>query len=368
MHRPMFNNSLLYCKSKFGPILLLVSFLLLVLKFEAQVVRLCEEGSQIPISNAMIVQNNKLIAVSDENGYIKIKSWDTKSSACVKALGFLDTCFIIENNTPVIYLKSLSIITSEVIISDEAIAPEELFVKFLETSLRLSNQKDEIRSYRFNIMLKPDSSEIIDQLEGVFSYREEAATKKSKYNALRACWSRHTISRELSTDSIMQESMLKGNNLPVVIWDLIPLKKRTVKWYKNSLQTKSIHMIVSESDYVFTYVDSTYFPFKSTWKFNSNGRLLEYECISKREEDKEFPMQGNRYYYQLYTRNGVLMPKSATILQTFQKNLETPFRSEITLEIDECNCYKNTDTKLFIGISISNWAKRFNIPTTIIDK
>jgi len=367
MRHAMYSNSSPYCKFRFGPILILVSFLLPVLELEAQVVRLCEEGSKIPIPNAMLIQQNKLIAVSDEDGYIKIKSWDTKSSACIKALGFVDTCFVLENNASAIHLKPLSIMTSEVIISDEAIDPEELFVKFLETSLRLSNQKDEIRSYRFNLILKPDSSENIDQLEGVFSYREEAATKKSRYNALYACWSRHTVSRELSTDSIMLESMLKGNNLPVVIWDLIPLKKRTVKWYKNSLQTKSIHMIISESDYIFTYVDSTYFPFKSTWKFDSNGRLLEYECISKREEDKEFPMQGNRYCYQLYTRNGILMPKSATILQTFQKDVELPFRSEITLELDVSNCYKNTDTNFFIGMSISNWAKRFNIPTTIID-
>lgn len=349
----------------------LITVIILLLttgKQYAQTFRICERGSGIPISDALLICNNRLIASTDNDGYCKLKLSDATPDICIKALGFLDTCLIIGNDERVIYLNSAAVLMSEVTITDNKITDNELFLRFLEYSFSLSNEEDEIRSYRFKHVLKPDSSESTDQLEGVFSYLEEASRKRSKYSSLYICSAKHIISKQLFTDSITQEKMIRGNNLPIVMMDFIPLKKKVIKWYKKSLNTKPVHKAIRNSNYVFTYTDSTYFPFKAIWTFNEVGRLLEYEIISKLGEAKDQQVKSaNQYCYQIYTKSGILLPESATVIRVFQKGVEVSFHSNTTLELDDANCYKNTDIKLFGGFTIGRWAKRYNISTTLTD-
>lgn len=337
----------------------------------SQSLTIFEQGTTTPIADAIIIQSGKLIGATDEQGYCELKEIDIKSKVCIKTFGFVDTCFKMPENNIVIYLQPVAFETTEVNVNAIYVTPKEQFLKFLNHSVSLSNEKDEVLSYRFTIETKPHATELVDKMKGVFSYIYPSVDKKVGYRRLYQCSAEHIISKALLEDSVTRFSMSNGG-LIFTMMHMYHLRASHIKSNKKHLNEQRLDRIITDSSFVFTYIDSTWYPSKFTWHFDKTGRLKECEFIRILDEAERsiIHIHGKQYVKQTYTTSGVLRIKQADVLQIYKPTKGVHYSTSIELELlnNYASCISQDMKYVPVDLSISSWAKLYKIPSLVIDE
>ncbi len=351
-----------------------ILYILAVLFFSAselpsQSLTIFEQNSTTPVADAMIIQSGKLIGNTNEQGYCKLEGMDIKSKVCIKTFGFIDTCVLLSGDDRRIYLRPLTFETSEVNITAKSITPKEQLLKFLSHSVSLSNQIEEERSYRYTIEAIPYATELIDKMTGVFSYNYPSVEKRVGFRNLYQCSAEHVISKALLSDSLTRFTMSNGD-LTYTAMYLYHLKNRDIKTNKKHLNEQRLKRIVTDSSFVFTYIDSTWYPSKFTWQFDKAGRLKECEFIQIPEEAGRsiIHFHGRRYVKQTYTTSGVLRIQHAEVVQIYNPKTGVNYSTRVELELLDgfVPCINKDKKYIPAGLSISSWAKLYKIPQTVV--
>lgn len=317
----------------------------------------------------MVIQNNKLMATSGSNGLAKIRNLEIDSKICIKAFGYYDTCLVLRKNESEIFLRPKLYETSEVTITANEESPKEQFLRFLTYSASLANQEEELRSYRFQIVYTPDTADVFDRMDGRFSYNCSSAKERHGFKDLYACSVEHKISKELFEDSIAKTSMNRGT-LSSYMMNSYHIEYPSKRRFMKKFDERKLHRLRTDSAVYFTIVDSIVLPLKFIWKFNNDGRLLEFESIEILEESNRTILRnlGKKYTQYTFTKEGILRPEHINITQKYQTKTIFGYTSRISLSSENSICIEDKTTTIPVGFSVSTWAKYRNIPTTIIDE
>jgi hypothetical protein len=335
-----------------------------------QKVTLLQHGTNTAIADALLIQDGKLLGITDEHGHCHVTITKGSSKVCIKAFGYVDTCLVMSKNQEHVFLHPQTFQTGEVSIQAEALTVKEQFLKALQHSISLCNHQKELRTYSYTTEARPHSSVLIDRMVGAYQYTHPAVSKLTNYRSLHICSAEHSISKELFSDSITRFEMSKGS-VPYTVMHLYHLSSRYVNAYRKRMDESKLYHTVTDSLSVYMYIDSTVYPVQYTWRFDQSGRLMECEFIQILEEGTRAFLRplGRRYVRQVYTTSGVLRIAHVEAIQTYISKNGVAYSVHTLLDYQpemDCTIEKNAND-IPIGLSISAWGKLHQLPCTIID-
>ncbi len=318
-----------------------------------------------PVSDALVIQNNNVIGYTENNGTCTLKNLDSKSKACIKAFGFMDTCLYIDKNDSIIFLRPISFETTEVQVEETALSPYEQLMKFLYYSLSLCNQEKETRAYNYEVTVFPNDIDGYEKMEGRFVYEERSSRKKRTSHTLYQCNAERTVTDNVYRDSVIQNKLTNSAKLPVVMWYLNDMNKPSIDTWAQRLKDKHIHKEFNDSTgYLFIFYDKYGETNQVIWRFDLNGRLLEEEVIDLHERNKfGGKNRGNWYTHLRYTKTGTLKVEYGVRTTIAPDNYWN--QTVITLT-DNMEC--DTQLKIPLVISIKGWAYIHKLPVTVVNE
>ncbi len=298
------------------------------------------------------------------------------SNICVRAVGFKDTCFVLQNSINRIFLNlnAGTLNTVEVAESFDIYAD---FIKTLEEFKKgIINQEEKILVYEMTLRLDNEKINLHQSMEGTVQIKHLPTKKRQHFLDCLFQDLTFTETSQNTTNDPIIDSLSITNNLPSKITESFWIDNHNLKNLQKNYQTPKENVSIKRSSQankrMYT-LKSSFVWNEKTWKrkaiqlqFDENNRLLElhsYDSMYINPVRRDIVPRNLVSSSIIYTTSGRHCPQKITIVEHLDGDPNFVVTLELTL-VDTISAFSFPERNNFViqpPMSTKAWLRHHGI-------